>query len=234
MKDLPHSVGTVTGSLFQLLPEEAQHLYQVLRKQPGDHIIGLDGNGQAFEVELTSISRKQGEGEILQTWNHYGQVKGFLHIAMAPPKSQDRLNTFLEKAVEMGIHEFTPIIAERSERRKVNVDRLRRVMIAACKQSHKGLFPTVNEPISLQKFIDAQPAGAMALCFGQRDSWHSYVTSQSLCTLLIGPEGDFTDNELALAVAKGWKPVHLGHHRLRTETAGLQAVAQYAGWINQS
>jgi len=234
MKDHPHSVGTIDGQQFHLLAEEAQHLAQVLRMNPGDRIIGLDGQGNAYEVELEAITRKAGHGSILQTWTDYGQIKGRLHIAMAPPKSQDRLNTFLEKAVEMGIHEFTPVIADRSERRKVNVERLHRVAVAACKQSHKGRFPSINEPIALSAFLEQAQPGAIAVCFGDRTNWLTYLQDQSSCTLLIGPEGDFSETELQLAIERGWQAVHLGPHRLRTETAGLQAVAQFAGWINQS
>ena len=218
-------------------PDDAQHAIKSLRLKPGDHVVVIDGSGTATYCELTSLSRKNVTGKRCHSLPDYGKVAGDLHIAMAPTKQMDRMHVFIEKAIEMGVHAITPLICYHSERRHVPINRILRVAKAACKQSQKGHMPTIHEAIPFTKFLqqhDESRRLAMAICLGDRQDWGTWLQSDKATTLLIGPEGDFSDDEWQLADKQGAEAVSLGDHRLRTETAGLLAVAQYAGKLSAS
>jgi 16S rRNA (uracil1498-N3)-methyltransferase len=151
-------------------------------------------------------------------------------MAVCPTKNLDRYEWFAEKATELGLDVISPVIGNHSERKVFKSDRLRRILLSASKQSLKGAVPVVNEPVSVRQFIADAPADALKLiccCFeGEtpRTSINDALCLDKKIIILIGPEGDFSREEAALAVAAGFIPVHLGPSRLRTETAALTAV----------
>jgi 16S rRNA (uracil1498-N3)-methyltransferase len=215
----------IEGDLAFLEEEEARHCAQVLRRKPGDAVSFVDGAGTFYEGKILETSKKACAIQIMERKSE-PQRDFTVHIAIAPTKSNDRFEWFLEKATEIGIDEITPLLCAHSERRKIRHDRLEKVLIAAMKQSLKATLPRLHELTSLEDFI----ANAQA---DQRFIAHLDETPtphlQEACSpkrsvlVLIGPEGDFSPTEIALAQQHNFQSVSLGPSRLRTETAGVVA-----------
>jgi len=202
---------------------ESQHAVKVLRLVAGDSIILFDGKGGKYEGEIEQPHHKKCVVNI--TKKEIISKRPFnLHIAIAPTKMNDRMEWFLEKATEIGIDEITPIICDRSERRTTNHERFEKVLIAAMKQSMNPWLPVLNQQIDFNKFIDSNEQGFVAHCMdSDKEPLKNLLPAKDAITILIGPEGDFTEDEVATAILRGWEPVSLGDNRLRTETAGLVA-----------
>ena len=227
--------GTVDGDQLRLDPEEIPHALKVLRLQPGGALHILDGSGTRFTGVVRRAHKKEVIAEVQETLQDFGAVSGHFHVAIAPTKNLDRMHFFLEKAVEMGIHEITPLVSFHSERRHWNAERAVRVMKAACTQSHKGKLPVLHPLQTLEDVIKqtdtTRVRACMATCLeAPKDSWVEVLSDhpQRPTLLCIGPEGDFSQAEWEQAQKAGFQHVHLGEHRLRTETAGLYAVAAFA------
>lgn len=214
---------------------ESKHIVRVLRKKEGDILHITNGKGVLFFAEISIASDKKCLANIIKSeqqpksWNYY------LHIAIAPTKNIDRLEWFLEKATEIGIDEITPIICQNSERKVVKVERLQKIIQSAMKQSLKYTLPKLNDPISFTTFI--QQDFNHKICMAHCEKDHKQLLKQIVfpsedITLLIGPEGDFSKQEIQTALGKGVVPISLGEQRLRTETAGVVAV-QSVAFINQ-
>ncbi len=221
-----------------MLPEdESVHCVRVLRHREGDEIFVIDGLGTLYTCRLTDASPKAARAQVLREEPDWGAHPYFLEMAVCPTKNIDRYEWFAEKATELGLDVITPVIGEHSERKVFKSDRLRRLLISASKQSLKGAVPSVGEPLSVKEFIEKAPQDALRLiccCFEGETPRTSIndaldvILNQSKGLLriiiLIGPEGDFSREEAALAGRSGFFPVHLGPSRLRTETAALTAV----------
>ena len=216
---------------IRLDPEESAHCIRVLRHRPGDEISVIDGRGNLYRCELDLADAKGAEGRVTAMTPGFGAHPYHLTMAVCPTKNIDRFEWFVEKATEIGVDVIAPVIGERSERKVLKTDRLRRLTLSAAKQSLKGTVPQVAEPQSVRDFIAGAPAEALKLiCYCFDDVERTPVTAalqpgfgRPVC-ILIGPEGDFSPEEAALARANGWIPVQLGPSRLRTETAALTAV----------
>ena len=220
--------GHIEGTEFHLDAGEVQHCVKVLRKSIGDHIHFITGDGALYMGEISFISKSKVYGSFTEVEREFGKVSYNLTIAIAPTKSMDRIEAFVEKAVEIGVSRIIPIICEHSERRTIKTNRLRKIALSATKQSLKGALVQIDEAMSFQDFIAKQQEHVMiAHCeFDEtKKGIHEVMdTSRPLC-IMIGPEGDFSPSEVLAAVSAGAKPIHLGSSRLRTETAGLVAVA---------
>ena len=222
------------GGLCTLDPEESGHCVRVLRHREGDEIFIIDGEGTLYTCVLTDASPKAAQARIVKEEPDWGAHPYYLQMAVCPTKNLDRYEWFAEKATELGLDEIVPVIGEHSERRVFKPERLRRILLSASKQSLKGAVPTVAEPMTVKEFIRSCPADALRLiccCFegevprqSVNDALAALVRSGASISILIGPEGDFSREEAALAVQAGFIPVHLGPSRLRTETAALTAV----------
>lgn len=219
---------TIQDGAIVLTEEEARHCSQVLRKQAGDVITVVDGSGTFYTGELLEIRKKQVLAKIIKSWPDPNILPYHLHIAIAPTKNISRLEWFLEKATEIGIHTITPILCAHSERKVVRLDRLEKILVAAMKQSLKAQLPQLKPLIKLKDFLtqdwsdDQQKY--IAYC-GAGDKVllkHNYQPRQNVC-ILIGPEGDFSPEEFTLAQENGFSGLSLGQQRLRTETAGIVA-----------
>lgn len=209
-----------------LTEEESKHCVKVLRLAHGDQISLIDGAGGYYLATIDDANPKHCTFSIEQKTENYGQRNYKVNIAIAPTKNADRIEWFTEKAVEMGIDTITPLICQRSERRTINTDRLEKIILSAMKQSIKAFKPVLDEPTDFSTFVKASRSGKklIAHCMEtDRASLKSMVDGESEYTILIGPEGDFSPAEVELAVANGYRCVHLGDSRLRTETAGLAA-----------
>ncbi|MCC7331440.1 MAG: 16S rRNA (uracil(1498)-N(3))-methyltransferase [Flavobacteriales bacterium] len=216
----------LTASTFILDEAESKHAVKVLRLATGDKINLVDGKGTFFEAEITQAHAKKCELCILSSTKE-ANSKSTIHIAIAPTKNNDRLEWFVEKATEIGIAEITPLICQRSERKILKTDRLEKTAVAAMKQSIKANLPKINEPITFKDFIKTtpkQPNLFIAHCLDNQEKHLSQICAKNEPSIvLIGPEGDFTKEEIDLAIKNQFKPISLGKSRLRTETAGIVA-----------
>jgi len=217
----------ITQNTYTLNEEESKHCVRVLRLSTGTIVNLVDGVGGFYTAEIIADHPKKVVLSILHTEQEYKKRNHYLHIAVAPTKNIDRLEWFLEKATELGIDEVTPIITDRSERRIVKDDRLNKVITSAVKQSIKAYHPKLNEATTFNDFLK-QPFEGEQLIAHCIDNTEKKFISELVIPLqkyliLIGPEGDFTPEEVDLALNKGFKPLTLGENRLRTETAALAA-----------
>lgn len=216
----------IQGILHSFDETESKHMIRVLRLVRGDRIHLADGKGNLYEAILADPDPRKCRVEIVSRQNEYGKRNHYIHIAVAPTKNTDRLEWFAEKATEIGIDEITPVLCERSERKVLKTDRLERVMIAAMKQSGRAYLPRINALIPLDQLLTAPFPGRkfIAHCHDQDKSPLSRQLSDSRSNLvLIGPEGDFSEQELGKALREAFIPVALGKSTLRTETAALVA-----------
>lgn len=205
--------------------EESKHIVKVLRKKEGDAITITNGKGFLFISEICLASEKKCEVKITEV-KELEKPKYYLHLAVAPTKMNDRFEWFLEKATEMGIQEITPIICEHSERKVYKTDRAEKIVQSAMKQSLQYYLPKINEAVSFTEFIKKTSAENkfIAHCVEtERKSLKNSVQPNENYVILIGPEGDFSQKEIDLALQNNYQAVLLGNTRLRTETAGVVA-----------
>lgn len=218
-----------------VLPDdEAIHAHRVLRLDVGDQFIVMDGNGSFYNSIITAVSKKRCEYEIINTVKMPRMWNAHLHIAMAPTKNIDRTEWFIEKAVEIGIDEITLLDTDFSERKKVNESRMNKIIISAMKQSRKPYMTKFNGIVKFDKFINTTDSKQRYICHCYSDDNIIQIGEKSLLKdsigalgdvlVMIGPEGDFSINEVLFAEKLGFKSVSLGDSRLRTETAALIAV----------
>ncbi len=202
---------------------ESQHIARVLRKKEGDLIQLINGEGGTAKGKLLSVDTKGCLVHILE-FEQRTPLPYSLHIAIAPTKSNDRFEWFLEKATEIGVSEITPILCQNSERRNIKWDRYEKIILSAIKQSQQVFKPKLNQLVSYRDFIQKNPNSKIAHCReGNKTPLHTVPIENSKMTLLIGPEGDFTHEEIALAATTNGTPISLGKQRFRTETAGIVA-----------
>ncbi len=212
-------------AVAHFLPEEeSSHCIRVLRMRAGCEVTIADGKGSFFKAVIVDANPKKCSVNILE--RRRDEPKDFyVHIAIAPTKSIDRFEFFLEKATEIGIDEITPLLCEHSERKAVKRERLEKVLVSSMKQSLRSALPRLNEMTSFQELIVKKYSGKKFIAHLSPDS----ARLKDICKknenafVLIGPEGDFSQKELNLALKNGFGPVRLGPSRLRTETAGIVA-----------
>jgi len=228
-------ISNLDSDLVELPKEESQHCTRVLRLTNGDEIHLADGNGQMCRASIVNADGKACLVRITDRRHEYQKRDYRLHIAVAPTKNLSRMEWFLEKAVEIGIDELTPLVCAHSERDTLKVERLEKIAVSAMKQSLKAYKPTINEPVNINKFLQTPDDGQkfIAYCDGDtRVSLKEAYTPHSNAVVLIGPEGDFSATEIGAAFAAGYKPITLGNSRLRTETAAL-ATCFFINFMNE-
>jgi 16S rRNA (uracil1498-N3)-methyltransferase len=219
---------SISGNTHSLPPDESKHCIKVLRLKKGDSVNLTDGKGSLFESIIIDDNFKKTSLEITGRKDQYGQKTFNLHLAVAPTKNLHRYEWFLEKATEVGIDRITPFVCKHSERRTIQWDRLNKIITAAMKQSLKAYHPILDNVIDFQKFIlqDFKHEKYIAYCNEKENNNNSikeiYQKGED-ALILIGPEGDFSGDEIDKALKAGFKPITLGPSRLRTETAALVA-----------
>lgn len=214
---------------FAFLDEEEYiHVVKTLRKKLGDILHLMDGKGSFYDAEIVEISKKELKLRILHKktvdlpWNFD------LQLAVAPTKNIDRIEWLIEKCVEIGINSYTSILCRHSERKQLRIDRLEKIALAAAKQSQKSVLPKISALTDFEKFIKSVNSEQRFIAHCQSDQLlelkdaFKYSPGTSV-TVMIGPEGDFSPEEVKMALSLGFHPVSLGKSRLRTETAGLVA-----------
>ncbi|HEV7230702.1 MAG TPA: 16S rRNA (uracil(1498)-N(3))-methyltransferase [Bacteroidia bacterium] len=220
----------INNEIYTLSEEESKHAVRVLRLGKGDAIRLIDGKGNLFEAEVADDHAKRCTIRVNDVLKEYGKRNFRIHIAMAPTKNMERTEWFLEKAVEFGLDEFTPLQCDHSERVTVKTERLHKIAVAAMKQSIKAYEPVLHETCPFSIFIKASESwkGSRFIAHCERDEKTPLLLKKSYtpntdALILIGPEGDFSSEEIALALANGFQEISLGQSRLRTETAALAA-----------
>ena len=219
----------IDAHVARLNSDESRHCIQSLRKRVGDTLLLVDGKGGLFEAVITKADKRHTLLDINKVLEKTLVPEPNIHIAIAPTKNISRFEWFLEKATELGVTEITPIICRRSERKTLRSDRLERILIAAMKQSLRTHLPLLNELISFKTFLEKTTAmnaiKLIAECSNpnRQTIRENYIIKKNVI-ILIGPEGDFSPEELAIALKSDFKPITLGNNRLRTETAGIVAI----------
>jgi len=211
---------------IRLTAEESKHAIKVLRKKEGDMLNFTDGKGNLFIAEITIPDNRKTSVRIIKSEQKPKQHNYHLHIAISPTKNMDRFEWFLEKATEIGIDEITPIICSRSERKVLKTERCNRIMLSSIKQSLKFHLPKLNEAIALKEFFKQDFNGHKYIAHCEKTEKVALKDAElkENTLILIGPEGDFSLNEIEIALRNTFKAVSLGTSRLRTETAGIVAV----------
>ncbi|WP_461789205.1 16S rRNA (uracil(1498)-N(3))-methyltransferase [Pedobacter sp.] len=225
----------IASDTYTLNEEESNHCNKVLRLKVGDIVHLIDGIGGLYEAKILEISKRAVKLQVISKQSEFGKRNHHLHIAIAPTKNMDRLEWFLEKATEIGIDEVTPLICDRSERKVVKEERLEKVVTSAVKQSLTAYHPKINAAISFKNFFKqtSDEVKMIAHCLDtQKQAIVDVIVPHQKYLILIGPEGDFSPEEIELALQSGYKPVTLGDTRLRTETAGLAACFE-VNFINR-
>lgn len=225
----------IDGTQLRLDREESGHCVRVLRHRQGDEISVMDGRGTLYECRLTVADPREAVAEIVSRIPGFGAVPYRLTMAVCPTKNIDRFEWFAEKATEFGVDTIIPVIGDRSERKILKPERLQRILLSAAKQSLKAAVPVLADTVSVREFLESEaPVGCLRLiccCFEPEGGRKTIREALEIAhpdapiMVLIGPEGDFSDEELKVAMDGGWIPVSLGPSRLRTETAALAAVA---------
>lgn len=246
MKEVRYFYVPDAANQVELPAEEATHALRVLRLKGGDEIFLMDGEGSFYRAEVTAASSKRCLYEIKENMPQERAWKGHIHLAIAPTKMMERIEWMAEKATEIGFDELSFLNCQFSERKVVKTPRIDKIVISAVKQSHKAWKPVVNELESFKKFIQTPRPGRKFICHcyeevekkdffteinsccmdsdASQDSSASQESGADDITVLVGPEGDFSIDEVRLALENGYESVSLGTSRLRTETAGLVAV----------
>ena len=218
----------VKDGIATLNEEESRHCTQVLRKRLGDVIVLIDGLGTFYEGSILEINKRACSVQITKSWRDTNPEPVRLHIAIAPTKNISRFEWFLEKVTEIGISQISPILCKYSERKQIRLDRLSKIILSAVKQSQRAALPEISPLISFEQFLKESASSfsqKYIAYINENVNSHlseNYQSGEDVC-ILIGPEGGFSREEAELAFSFGFEPISLGHHRLRTETAGLVA-----------
>lgn len=220
----------IRGEEITLSENDSKHAVRVLRKSIGDEIIIVDGKGTWIEGIVSENNPKKCKIKIVCRKKNFEKQNFHLHMAIAPIKSMDRFEMFLEKACEIGISEITILITDHTIRNKVKIERIEKILIAAMKQSLKAFLPKLNPPVRFNDFLEQEhhEQKLIAHCedFPKKSIKKTYNKGENVL-LLIGPEGDFSPKEIESAYSKGFKGISLGKTRLRNETAGIVSVHSF-------
>lgn len=215
----------------ELPVDEAMHALRVLRLKGGDEMFLMDGVGNYYRAQVTIAATHHCYYEILEQMPQEPQWKGRVQLGIAPTKMLDRVEWMLEKATEIGVDEVSFLNCQFSERKLIKTTRLEKIVVSAVKQSHKAWKPVLNEIVSFKSFINQPHEGRKYIAHCYEEVPRTYLfdelrkpSDSEDAIVLIGPEGDFSIDEVKMAIEAGWQSVHLGKSRLRTETAGLSAV----------
>lgn len=215
----------ITEGIHYLDEEESRHCVKVLRRNTGDQIRITDGKGFFYDAVITKADSRQCQFSIATTTREKSRTFT-VHVAVSPTKNADRIEWFVEKATEFGIDTISLIECENSERGFIKIERLRKLAISAMKQSLKATLPIVNEMVTFPAFVKASHENGKFIAYVDRDNpthLKDVVKRNESSVVVIGPEGDFSVDEIHLAEASGFVKVSLGQSRLRTETAAIAA-----------
>ena len=217
----------ITERICVLDKNDSRHCIRVLRMSKGDVVKLIDGQGNLYEGTIIDPDPVKCRIDITGVLSSFEKRDYRLHIAISPLKNPERFEWFIEKSVEIGVDEITPVVCINTEKPGIKTDRINNLIISAMKQSVKAYRPVLNDPLSFADFIklDLKGIRMIAHCkqIGERFKIEEVYKKGHDAVILVGPEGDFSEEEIAFAKKNDFKPVHLGRSRLRTETAGVAA-----------
>jgi 16S rRNA (uracil1498-N3)-methyltransferase len=226
----------ISGDNYILDENESKHIIRVLRMKKGTCVKLIDGKGNLYEGVISEPDKKKCAIEIRSVARDFEKRNYRLHIAVSPLKNPERFEWFVEKAVEIGIDEITPLICRNTEKPGIKTERIRSIIISAMKQSLKAKEPLLNQPKSFEEFINEKHDGRLMIahCFSDivRKKISEVYSRGENAVILIGPEGDFSREEVETAMSNFFTHIHFGSSRLRTETAGV-AACHSIYFINQ-
>ena len=207
--------------------EEAAHCLRVLRLGVGDEVMLTDGKGCFYKAVISAATGKRCQVKVTETIEQEPLWNGHLHLAMAPTKNMDRIEWLAEKATEIGFDELSFLNCRYSERKVIKTERVEKIVVSAVKQSLKARKPVVNEMMDFARFVKQDFAGQKFIAHcneGEKPLLKEILVPGDDALVLIGPEGDFSPEEVKLAESLGFRSISLGKSRLRTETAALVSV----------
>jgi 16S rRNA (uracil1498-N3)-methyltransferase len=217
----------ISGDTWILDEKESKHCIRVLRMRKESPVRLIDGKGNLYEGRIAVTDPVRCIIAIDKVIPGFEERRYYLHIAISPLKNPERFEWFIEKSVEIGIDEITPLLCRNSEKHSIKAERINNIIISAMKQSLKAWLTVLNDPVTFEDFIQQEHRGKRMIAHcsdaNEKSSVAEIYTKGSDAVILIGPEGDFSDEEIKLAVEGGFQPVHMGRSRLRTETAGVAA-----------
>lgn len=217
----------ITGDTYTLDERESKHTIRVLRMKKGTPVRLIDGKGNLYEGIITEPDPKLCSIKIVSVIREFEKKNYRLHIAISPLKNPERFEWFIEKSVEMGVDEITPVICKNTEKTGVKTDRIRNLIISAMKQSLKAQETVLNQTLTFREFINKSHKGTLLIAHCKRDLKRERIVDVYSrgedAVILIGPEGDFSREEIEEAMSKNFTQIHFGNNRLRTETAGIAA-----------
>lgn len=226
----------ITGDTYTLDERESKHTIRVLRMNKNAPVRLIDGKGNLFEGVITEPDPRNCSIKIISVTRNFEKKNYRLHIAISPLKNPERFEWFIEKSVEIGVDEITPIICRNTEKQGVKTVRIRNLIISAMKQSLKAQETVLNETMTFSEFLNQNHRGALMIAHccidNRRKGIADIYTKGDDVVIMIGPEGDFTKEEIEKAMSKNFTQIHLGSSRLRTETAGV-AACHSVYFINQ-
>jgi 16S rRNA (uracil1498-N3)-methyltransferase len=226
----------ITGNVFTLDEKESGHCIRVLRMKSGSPVRVIDGKGNLYEAVIVNPDAKKCSLAIKKVIRNF-EIRNYrLHIAFSPLKNYERFEWFIEKSVEIGVDEITPLLCSNTEKPGIKRERLNNLIVSAMKQSLKSTLTILNEPCRFNDFIGTLHAGSKMIAHCSKESVRKKIgdtySRGNDAVILIGPEGDFSEDEIKAATQNGFIPVHLGQSRLRSETAGIAACYSIY-YINQ-
>lgn len=228
-------VGNIEGCFAEIMGDESHHFTKVLRGKVGQKIQITDGKGQMAKGIVAQIHSKSVEIEVTELIENHEERPYKIHIAIAPTKNMERMEFFLEKATEIGIDEISFLKSFHSERKNINLERCHKIVLSAVKQSLKAYIPKLNDWVKFNDFVKETHSEnkLIAHCDEnfERKEFKNIIQPKENYLILIGPEGDFSKEEIELAQQNGFTGISLGNQRLRTETAALNAVFGL-NWVN--
>ena len=228
-------IGNIEGNSAEINGDESHHFTKVLRGKVGQEIQITDGKGKMGKGIVSQINSKSVEIDLNEIIENHEKRPYKIHIAIAPTKSMERMEFFMEKATEIGIDEITFLKTFHSERKNINLDRCRKILVSAVKQSLKVYVPQLNDLVKFNDFVKENHPENKLIAHCDEDftrvNFKELIHPQKDYLILIGPEGDFSKEEIELALQNGFTGISLGNQRLRTETAALNAIFA-ANWIN--
>ena len=226
----------ISGKSHALDENESKHIVRVMRMKRGDPVKVIDGKGNMYEGAIAEPDQKRCIIEVHSVHRDFERRNYRLHIAISPLKNPERFEWFVEKAVEIGIDEITPLICKNTEKTGIKRDRIRNIIISAMKQSLKAMEPIINLPVNFPDFISAKHDGILMIAHCHSEMKRKKISDAyqkgENAVILIGPEGDFSRDETVAAMSNFFTQIHFGTSRLRTETAGI-AACHSIYFINQ-